>query len=39
MAEIGVSRSGRQNQRVISDHAAVFEQDFAVTNIDARDDS
>jgi len=25
MAEIGVSGSGRQNQRVIGDHAAVFE--------------
>jgi hypothetical protein len=35
---IGVSRSGRQDQRVISGHAAVFEQDFAVPAIDARDD-
>ena len=38
MVEIGVSRSGRQNQRVISDHAAAFEQDFAAPAIDARDD-
>ena len=38
MAEIGVYRAGRQNQRVISDHTAIFEQDFAVPAIDARND-
>ena len=38
MAEIDVSRSGCQNQCVISDYAAVFEQDFAVPAIDTHDD-